>query len=254
VVRSRSLIALHSSYRWALVAGGIVGAVTAVIAALSYVDAPRSPSAPQRVRDIAGRMLTIARQPLTVLFTGTCVILSAGQAVFNAFFVVTAVSIVQVTPLTGATIFAISQIFAVGGRIMWGRLSDSVFRGNRAWPLVCIATLLACAAFALPHAGAGNVVLLAIVGAALGLSAAGWNGVFATAMAEIGGAELAGSVLGLGLTFIFAAQALAPSLFGALADHAGLATAWTTFGAIAAVGILAPLAAARLAGRREPAG
>jgi MFS family permease len=239
------LIALHSNYRWSLLAGALIGTSAAIGAAIFYVDAPRAAGEARRVRAIAKKLVSAARDPLTILFTLTCMVLSAGQGIFNAFFVVTAVRIVHIAPVAGAAVFAGAQICAVFGRVIWGRLSDSVFRGDRAWPLACIATILALAAYALPHAGPGNVVLLAAIGAALGISAAGWNGVFAAAMAEIGGPELAGSVLGLGLTFIFLSLAAAPSLFGALADRATLGVAWTTFGVIATLGIIPPLLAVR---------
>jgi MFS family permease len=239
------IIAFHFSYRWSLVAGAVLGTGAAVIAAIAYVDAPRAAGASPRVRSIATKLLVLARDPLTVLFTVTCMVLSAGQGITNGFFVLTAVHIVGLNPVAAGATFAFAQVCAVFGRIIWGRLSDSVFRGDRAWPLVCIATILALAAYALPHVRSGNVPLLVLVAGALGISAAGWNGVFATAMAEIGGAELAGSVLGLGLTFIFLSLAAAPSLFGALADRTSLAAAWTAFGLVATVGIIPPLLAVR---------
>jgi len=238
-------IAVHANYRWSLVTGAVLGTGAAVVASIFYVDAPRAPGAAPRFRDIARRMLVLARDPLTILFTVTCMVLSAGQGITNGFFVLTAVRVVHLSPVAAGTIFAFAQTCAVGGRIVWGRLSDSVFRGDRAWPLVCIAAILATAAYALPHVGPGDVVVLVLVGGALGISAAGWNGVFATALAEIGGSELAGSVLGLGLTFIFLSLAAAPSLFGALADHTSLQTAWTVFGVVATLGIIPPLFAVR---------
>jgi MFS family permease len=239
------LIAAHASYRWSLVTGALLGTGAAIAASIFYVDAPRAPGRSPRFRDIAQRMLVVARDPLTILFTATCMVLSAGQGITNGFFVLTAVHVVHLSPVAAGAIFAIAQTCAVAGRIVWGRLSDSVFRGDRAWPLVCIAAILAAAAFTLPHVGPGDVPALVLVGAALGISAAGWNGVFATAMAEIGGAELAGSVLGLGLTFIFLSLAAAPGLFGALADRTSLQTAWTVFGAVATLGIIPPLLAVR---------
>ncbi len=239
------LIAVHASYRWSLVTGAALGTGAAVVASIFYVDAPRAAGTTPRFRDIARRMLVLARDPLTILFTVTCMVLSAGQGITNGFFVLTAVHIVHLSPVAAGGIFAFAQICAVAGRIVWGRLSDAVFHGDRAWPLVCIAAILATAAYVLPHVGPGDVVVLALVGGALGISAAGWNGVFATAMAEIGGAELAGSVLGLGLTFIFLSLAAAPSLFGALADRTSLQLAWTVFGAVATLGIIPPLLAVR---------
>ncbi len=72
--------------------------------------------------------------------------------------------------------------------------------------------------------------------ALLGLTAAGWNGLMAAALSEIGGTERAASALGLGLTAIFAASAIAPAIFGLIADRASLGWAW---GAAAGVAFVA---------------
>lgn len=60
----------------------------------------------------------------------------------------------------------------------------------------------------------------------LGLTASGWNGLMAAALSEVGGAERAASALGLGLTGIFAASAIAPFVFGLAVDRTSLHWAW----------------------------
>jgi MFS family permease len=83
-------------------------------------------------------------------------------------------------------------------------------------------------------------VALLLIPAALfiGFCGAGWNGVMAAALAEIGGADRAGSALGLTLTAIFAASAVGPLVFGTIADHTSLDTAWTVNAAIGMLGVL----------------
>lgn len=239
-------IAFHLDYRWALVIGGIVGAVTAVIAALLYRDAPREVGEQKPVRHLVREMLRLARQRRTILFMLTCMILAGAQTILNGFFVITAIADAHASTAVAASAFAVAQLCAMVGRVVWGRLSDGLFRGSRALPLASIGLVLAIDAFAIAHLGNAPLVVLFILGGTLGFSAAGWNGVFATAMAEIGGPELAGSILGLGLTFIFGSAAIAPLLFGAIADHAGLGAAWTTLAVVAVLGLVPPLAAWRL--------
>jgi MFS family permease len=60
----------------------------------------------------------------------------------------------------------------------------------------------------------------------------------AAALAEIGGADRAGSALGLTLTAIFGASAVGPLVFGTIADHTSLDTAWTINAAIGLLGVL----------------
>ena len=241
-------ITVHADYRWSLVFGGIVGAGAAIAAAIFYRDAPRLPSAQKPMHHLVRDMLRIARQPQTILFTLACMVLVSGQTIMNAFFAVTAVTQAHASIALAASAFAFAQVCAVVGRIVWGRLSDGLFRGNRALPLVSIALILALDAFAIAHISGPPGLMLFVLGGSLGFSAAGWNGVFATAMAEIGGADLAGSILGLGLTFIFGASAVAPLVFGGLADRHGLSTAWNALGVLAIVGLIPPLLAMRTSG------
>jgi MFS family permease len=247
-------IAFHANYRWSLVAGAIIGSASAIIAALFYVDAPRDPRELSRVSDLLRGMIKVARNPRTVFFTIACMVLVSAQTTMNAFFAVTAVSDAAVSPSVAAAAFSFAQLCAVVGRIAWGHLSDGLFRGDRALPLAAIAAIVAVDAFALAHIHAGSTVWLFVIGGFLGFSAAGWNGVFSTAMAEIGGTELAGSILGLGLTFVFIASAVAPLAFGATADHFGLPVAWLALGALGMFGIIPSLLASRGRGQAQQNG
>ena len=192
------------------------------------------------------------RSPRTMLFTLACMVLVSGQTIMNAFFAITAVADVHVSATLAAAAFTFAQMCAVAGRVVWGKLSDTLFRGDRALPIAAIGAILAACAWTIAHIAPGAVPELFIVGGLLGFSASSWNGVMATAMAEIGGPEYAGSVLGVALTFIFAAAGAAPLLFGSLADARTLGTAWTALAIAAAIGILPALGAAYLA-RRDAA-
>jgi MFS family permease len=72
----------------------------------------------------------------------------------------------------------------------------------------------------------------------IGFCGAGWNGVMAAALAEIGGADRAGSALGLTLTAIFGTSAVGPLVFGMIADRTSLDTAWAVSALIAGLGVL----------------
>jgi len=245
-------LALHYNYRVALAVGGILGAAAAIVAARYYVDPPRRNASTRGLRDVVRGMMRLARSPRTMLFTLACMVLVSGQTIMNAFFAITAVADVHVSATLAAAAFTFAQMCAVAGRVVWGKLSDTLFRGDRALPIAAIGAILAACAWTIAHIAPGAVLELFIVGGLLGFSASSWNGVMATAMAEIGGPEYAGSVLGVALTFIFAAAGAAPLLFGSLADARTLGTAWTALAIAAAIGILPALGAAYLA-RRDAA-
>jgi MFS family permease len=75
----------------------------------------------------------------------------------------------------------------------------------------------------------------------IGVGAAGWNGLQVAALGEIAGPHRAGSVLGIALTVIFGASAVAPVVFGSIADHTSLAVAWRIFAAVALLGVVPPV-------------
>jgi MFS family permease len=182
-------------------------------------------------------MRTLARDPRLIGVTLTCMILVSVQLAMNAFITVTGVSIVGTSPAVAALAFACAQGAAAAGRLAWGYISDRVLHGERLIPFAIICVLAALATAALASLRPGAVVPLFAAAVVLGFSGAGWNGLMAAALAEVGGAERAASALGIALTAIFGASALAPTLFGALADHATLRAAWYAMSALALVGV-----------------
>ena len=125
-------------------------------------------------------------------------------------------------------------------------MSDRVFHGDRMLPMVCVAIIMSADLLWLArpeHASSLSVLACAAV---LGATASGWNGLFATVQAEIGGRELAGSAIGAGLTLLYIVGAFAPPLFGALVDRTNFTIGWQVLAAIAAAAVIPALFARRL--------
>jgi MFS family permease len=150
---------------------------------------------------------------------------------------VTSVSIVGTSLAVAAIAFACAQGAAACGRLGWGYISDRVLHGERLVPFAIICILAAGATLTLALLHAGAVVPLFVAAIVLGFSGAGWNGLMAAALAEVGGTERAASALGIALTAIFLSSSVAPTAFGALADHTSLRVAWLTISALALVGV-----------------
>jgi MFS family permease len=75
----------------------------------------------------------------------------------------------------------------------------------------------------------------------LGISFLGWNAVLMVRVAEIAGAELAASVMGIMSTLAWVGIVIGPPVFGAVADRAGYFWGWlmlTVFGIIGLVSSL----------------
>jgi sugar phosphate permease len=163
------------------------------------------------------------------------------QQAMNGFLTVTNITVVGLSPTAAAVTFACAQGSATFGRLFWGWVSDRFLGGERIGLLGALAVLGSLSAFAVAAQGPATRAWAIPVALFLGIGAAGWNGVQVAALGEIGGQARAGSVLGIALTVIFGASAIAPVAFGAIADHSSLTTAWYVFATLALFGVIPPV-------------
>jgi len=239
-------LAVRYDYQAALIGGGVLALVLTAGSALFYRD-PEGREFPQtHLRHVFAGMKVIARDPRTIWFTTACAILSAVQQVMNAFIALTATTRVHTSIALAALAFVAAQSAAIAGRAIWGRMSDGFFQGDRVVPVMWMCGIVVAASIGLALTTPGNLWVLFGCAFALGFAGAGWNGLFAAALAEIGGARFAGSAIGVGLTAIFLTGAFAPWGFGDLADRFGLVVAWLLLAAVSAAALI-PSALARTA-------
>jgi MFS family permease len=156
----------------------------------------------------------------------------------SAFLTITATTMVHTSVHLAGLAFAIVFAAAICGRLGWGVVSDRYFAGDRLVPLAIICVLAALGSGLAGLLRTGQIFPLFVASAVLGLSSAGWNGLMAAALSEIGGSERAASALGVGLTGMFAASAIAPWLFGLAADRTTLDWAWAGTAAMCLVAMV----------------
>jgi MFS family permease len=232
-------VALHfGGYRSALLVAAALVAVLTVIAVAGYRDRSAERPAPVRSRDVWRGMGVLVRDPRVIAVTLTSMVLINAQLALNGFLTVTAIDVVGITPEAAATGFACSFAAATAARLFWGWYSDRFMRGGRL-PVMAALCVLAALASALCGVLHPSLALLFVPTAMLmGFSAAGWNGIMAAALAEIGGPERAGSALGVTMTAIFAMSALGPLVFGAVADATSLDVSWFVTAALCLAGVI----------------
>jgi len=248
------LVAHVAGYRGAFAFASVIVAVTTLIAYAGYREQRDDTAPATTLGSVVRGMRALARDPRLIAVALTCMVLVSAQAAMNAFLTVTGVAVVGTSAAVAALAFACAQGAAAVGRLAWGYLSDRVLHGERLIPFaaICVLAALASAALALAHGGA--LAMLFVAAIVLGFSAAGWNGLMAAAVSEIGGSERAASALGIALTAIFLASAAAPAGFGALADHTSLRAAWLATAALSVLGVAPVLwlrAQQGAAGRRD---
>ena len=158
------------------------------------------------------------------------------------------------SPGSAAAVLAVVQLGGAAVRVLAGRWSDR--RGVRIAPMRELA-LAGAILFALTAAMAdGPAALVLPVLVITGVVSMSSNGLAFTATGEIAGQARAGSAMGLQNTALFASGAIAPVVFGAIAEHVAWPAAYALLAVLALAGwrMLAPLAPAERAGWRAPAG
>jgi sugar phosphate permease len=231
-------VASVAGLRGAFFFAAVLIAVPSAIAYLNYPESRDARAPAATAASVVRGMRVLLRDPRLLAVTLTCMVLVAAQLAMNAFVTITAVAVVGTSVQVAAFAFASAHAAATVARLGWGYVSDRLLGGERLIPLAVICMVAALAMGGLALLGRGDVVPLFVASALLGCSGAGWNGLFATALAEVGGTERAASALGLGLTAIFAASAVAPTAFGALADAASMRVAWSATAALALAGVV----------------
>ncbi|MGH7708314.1 MAG: MFS transporter [Vulcanimicrobiaceae bacterium] len=242
-------IAAFASFRAAFIVAGAICALSAIVAAIFYRGPPETAPIKRTLAQILAAMGDLLKDRRAILVTLCCMALVSVQTVMITFLTITLAGRVSLSLTLAAIGLAIAQVGASVGRIISGLVSDRYFGGDRLAPmaiLVVIAALASVGIGLVPRSALGLAFFVSFV---LGFSSAGWNGLMAAVLVEIGGAERAGSALGIALTGVFGMGFIVPPLFGALADRTGLEFAWIALGIASLIGLVPALAARRLIAR-----
>jgi sugar phosphate permease len=198
---------------WGFATLGIACVAGAVLGGLVLREGPQAEARPgSGVRPLRDRRLWR-------LSAGSALVI-APQLCVVGFTVVLLNDLRGMSTSAAATVLAVMQFLAIGGRIGAGRWSD--LRGTRLGPLRMIA-LAAAATVALAGAllGAPLTLLLPVLVIA-GVVSMSWNSLSFAAAVEIAGHDRSGIAIGLQQTLLNAPGAAYPALFGALVA----ATSW----------------------------
>ncbi len=119
------------------------------------------------------------------------------------------------------------MIAAALGRICWGMISDGIFAGDRLKPVIILSFVGAVSAAGMAALSpASSLTLVFFWSILLGFSINGWNAMIMVLSAELGGMELAASVVSVVITVIGVGYLIGPIVFGYVADHAGYFASW----------------------------
>jgi len=222
------VVALHfGGYRAALLCGGIICAACAIAAGVGYrsTEDDGARGGPG-LRTLVGNMRRFVGERRALAVNVTAFLLASGQYCVVAFLVVTLLRS-HFRPAVASLSLAVAMIAGTVARPLWGLLSDRIFSHERAQTLAVIGAFGAGGVLWLSTlTGPGHVFSVVAVSTLVGASTIGFTGLLNTVFAELGGEQAAGSAMGVGLTFNYAAGFVAPPLFGIVVDHFSFALAW----------------------------
>lgn len=150
--------------------------------------------------------------------------------------------------------FGAVQAGSVLGRPGWGFFCDGPLKGHRGYGIFLILilfSLLSFVAVLFSYLASPSTPLLFLLAFLMGYSGRGWQGLFFTSVAGVGG-ERTGVVVGMCMFFVQGGLVAGPPLFGFLADISGSYTySWAILGLLMALVSIGQLFFLRREGGRD---
>lgn len=161
---------------------------------------------------------------------------SAIQLCLVAFLVVLLVDERDYSLVDAGIVLAGVQAMGIAGRLLWGLLADAVGSGLKV--LTGLALVMALASTAVAHATPGGGSDALVIGPLLllGLTGAGWNGVYLSEVARFAAPHDVGPMTGAAMFVTFAGVLLGPTLF--TFAHGVLGSYAESYWLLAAIGVV----------------
>ena len=222
-------VALSSGWRTAVAVQGAVGIAGGVLFWAFYREDAGELAVARKATKLPLKALIrlLGKDPAfwPVLFAG--VAMCAFQFTFTAGAISFMAEHFEISLLTAASFFAVTQIVGIPGRVLLPYLADRLWPGRRersfGWIMaMCTAATLA---YMLLPAGSPHWIICSVLGV-IGLFGVGWFPLFILQIAEIAPKSAIASTVSFASTLCMIAMSLVPFIFGAVVDWAGFQVAW----------------------------
>lgn len=215
-------VMLVAGWQGALVAVAAANLLCAAIAQplRATLDAGREPERPLRLGNLAQPIRLVLSQRSLATLAACSFVFSTAQLALTTYLVTYLNQALAYGLVTAGLALSVAQIGGVGGRILWGYVSDSWLGAHRMLAVLGFTT----AASSLVTAFLSDAMPTPLVFAILfvfGASATGWNGVYLAEVARRAPPGMAGVATGGTLAITFLGVVLGPPLFGAVSAAFG---------------------------------
>lgn len=211
-------VALNLGWRVALAVSGLLAVGMGVVALRLYQE----PSASGLHKEEAGRLGVRELLRRSDIWAGIVFVfvLAGGQWCYLFYLELYLKETLGFPITTAAAMMALGQICGVGGRIVWGLVSDRLLRSRRR-PVLILVTFLAILTtlWTAQFTARTPFWLVFVVLALLGFTLMGWNGIYLALLAEQVGVHGAGMAVGLSNTGAFLGIVALPPIFGFVVDR-----------------------------------
>lgn len=162
------------------------------------------------------------------------VVLASAQYVVLAYIQLFMMEDLHAGPHLAATALALSQVAGIAGRLVWGTMSDFLFRGSRRGVVLTIIGMAAAGCVGMALARPASAAWLGLpMAALLGFATIGASGIYITMISDLTPAEYAATGIGAGISTILGSTVVVPPLFGALVDAtSSYRLPWLALGAV----------------------
>jgi ACS family hexuronate transporter-like MFS transporter len=174
----------------------------------------------------------LRRAALLVVF-GAGLGLGMVQSAFLSYFPLFAIQALGLSKVGAGVLLGVAQTGGAAARLGLGAVSDRWLEGRRVPGLVLTSALTAGAFMLLTWSPGSGWGLQSVGVFCAGAGVLGWVGLYMVLSAELGGAEHAGSMTGVGVAFLLAGILLGGPLFGVVLENTdSYAMGWTVFALI----------------------
>ena len=216
-------IAQAVSWHWAIAASAAFAVTGAIAVYVLTTDRDEVRSGRPALSMVVG---LVKSPPLLAIFVWGAVFV-VGQYSF-----ITLIAVQMGGLSLGVLMVTFAQLGGVLGRPAWGLFSDLIGRRRRVCMLIIsVAAVVCCAVVGRLQPSAGPWLLGAFA-FAFGVAMIGWQGLWATSIAEVTGPGQAGTALGFGQMFIQVGIVAGPAVLALIAEKGGgFNVAWIALGA-----------------------
>ncbi|MFC1982797.1 MFS transporter [Chloroflexota bacterium] len=234
-------LAIATGWRMAAAATGLLVLVTAIAVILLYHDAPRGTQTVHKFNLANLKTILRNRSLVTTIFWGAAFV--GLQFATLSYLMLFLIEELWLSPIMAGSMLAIAQFSSIIGRVLWGAVSDFLFRGRRIVVLAITGflTVLWMLGASLTGIGVPSAVVYLIT-IAIGISILSFHGVFIILIGEQSEAGQFGMTIGLASAVYHVSMMVMPPLFGYLVDiTSSYSLAWRAAAAVALVCTLALL-------------